>query len=1314
MKALLKYFVLAASLAFFPNVWAQDGVMFNGTEALCDGQFFDDGGMEGGPYTDADYTYTICSDNPGDVIQIEFVAFSLQTSPNSNNSDWFSIYDGDDTSAPSLGSYSGNDLQGLSVTGTTSNTSGCLTFVFNVNTGNSNTFPGWEGLISCTTPCDVPISTSEITNPIPPIDTLQSVGICQGSLVSFDGSGSFAAAGFNITEYSWSFDDGTIDNTTGASVSHAFDEPGEYVVTLTVFDDNGCNSLNLDPLQVLVSTTPIFNTDVLEEVCLGGEACADGVPIESVTWTALPPQVVAGETYLADGAGFSYSSALVFDFFDPDQTLESCDDLYGLFVNMEHSYMGDLHLEIECPDGTSVILMSYPNTGGGTYLGDALDDASTNQGVGWDYTWDPDATNGTWDENSGGVANLPAGTYEAEGDLCDLVGCPLNGEWTFSITDNLAIDNGYIFSWGIDFNPALFPGITTFTPIIGLASDSTWWEGPAGFTTISDDGNQACITPPDFGIYELTYFAMNDFGCQFDTTVTIESVPGPLIDAGPDLTFCNEPVLLTPDVSVDGDPADCVWTFEMLDNFGDGWNGSSVDVMVDGLLQANYTLAAGAQEEVTINISGGSPVQFIYQDQAFANEISMILTDDLGNELFSAGPGGFADGDVLWDGSCGGFGTYIYEWTPEEGLDDPSSPTPTATIGETTTYTVTVYPDGFLGCASTDDVTIQVDPLGDPGQSADYVFCFHEGIFDLIDLLGGDPVAGGTWTDGIGGIVANPTFDTYNDAPDLFTYTVMNGGCEASAQVTIDVIPQGDPICCEFTFSDLVVHPVCNGYFDGQYSISISESTEGGPWNVTLSDAGGEVGNVDSDGSTISFPDLPGGAYSVSLLDAGLCTVEFDVELVDPPVVLLETMPDTTICINGTVALSAWSPQDPNGNWDYLWDSGVGSGTLVFDTPTEASTYTVQAVNSVGCVSVQESINVGIYLPLTVTAMDDVDICVNDNVDLSILGASGGLAPYNYQWTYEGQIIGDDETMAYTPESDGTFCMTLTDACESPLAQDCLAVLIEEPINVMIDSDTTQGCFPADINLMVHPDIDPSLYSTAQWTLSDGWFELNAQEFEHTFDNPGFFNVNLVLTSGLGCVYSANYNNYITVYDNPTAGYIADPQPTQAPNTDINFWDWSSGNVVDWHWEFNPANLLGESFEQNPKFQFPQGQGGNYPVLLTVTDIHGCQDQVVRTIVIDDFFNIFVPNAFTPNQDGFNDYFGIEGTDIDPDRFHFMIFDRWGEQVFESFDPTSRWTGGFQGGDNYVADDVYMWRLVVYSLTNVERHEILGYVTVVR
>lgn len=1316
MKNLFRFLGIGGLVLATVGAFGQDGVMFNGQDDMCDGQFFDDGGTDGAPYTDTDYTYTICPDNPGDVIQIEFVAFQLQTSPNPNNSDYLAIYDGDGTGAPSLGSYSGNDLQGLAVTGTTNNVTGCLTFVFTVNTGNTNAMPGWEGLVSCTTPCDPPTSVAEITDPVPADPAEPSVGVCLNEAVSFDGSASFAAAGFSISEYIWNFDDGEVDNTSGATVSHSFAEPGEYIVTLTVVDNNGCNSLTLDPLQVLVSTIPIFQTDFLAEVCLGGEACADGSPIESTTWTALPPQVVAGETYLADGAGFSYSTSLTFDFFEPDAVLEDCDDLLNVLVNMEHSYMGDLQIELECPDGTTVVLVGYPNGGGSTFLGEAIDDGSTDPGIGWDYFWDPDATNGTWGDNAGGWgSSLESGSYESDNDMCAFEGCPLNGDWTLSVIDNLAIDNGYIFYWGINFNPALFPGITTFTPEIGLGSDSTWWESNTPFSFLSDDENTACITPDALGEYDLTYFSINDFGCQFDTTITMTVVPGPLIDAGVDLTFCDEPVQLSPEVSVDGDAADCVLTLEMNDTFGDGWNGSSVDIVVNGVVQENFTLAAGSTADETFVVTGGASIQVIYQDVAFANEISMILWDDQGNEIFSVGPGGFADGDVLWDGTCGGFGTYVYEWSPPDGLDDPNIPNPVADISETTTYTVTVYPDGFLGCASEDDITIEIDPLGDPGQSADYTFCFHEGEFDLFELLGGNPVGGGVWTDGAGNVIGDTTFDTYTDAGDVFTYTVSNGGCTGEAQIDITVIPQGDPICCEFTYLDAVTDPVCNGYVDGAYSISVSESTEGGPWNIYLLDQfGTEISNQSSDGSSVTFSAMAAGDYTIQLEDAGLCVIDFDIELIDPPAIILEAVPDTTVCINGMAQLTAWSPQDPNGTWEYLWDSGLGSGTTVFDFPTEASTYEVFVVNDVGCISSVETINVGLYTPLNVTAMDDLTICENTSANVSLLGSGGGLAPYNYQWTYNGQIIGDDEEENYAPNENGTFCITLTDACETPAVQDCLELTIEEPIVVMIDADTTQGCYPADINLMVHPDIDPALYSTAQWTISDGWFELNAQEFEHTFDNAGFFDIDVTLTSPFGCQYSASFNNYITVYNNPTAGFHADPQPTQAPDTEINFYDWSVGNIAEWHWEFDPANLLGESFEQNPKFEFPYGHGGDYPVLLTVTDIHGCQDQVLRTIVIDDIFNVFVPNSFTPNSDGFNDYFGVEGTDIDPDRYHFMIFDRWGEKVFDSVDPTEVWTGGFQNGDHYVPDDVYMWRLVVYSKTRPERHEILGYVTIIR
>ena len=75
-----------------------------------------------------------------------------------------------------------------------------------------------------------------------------------------------------------------------------------------------------------------------------------------------------------------------------------------------------------------------------------------------------------------GGATVPAGSYLPCGDFCDLVGCPLNGIWTLNIHDQWLGDDGFLFNWTLDFNPEIVPGVTTFTPTIGLDADSSYWN----------------------------------------------------------------------------------------------------------------------------------------------------------------------------------------------------------------------------------------------------------------------------------------------------------------------------------------------------------------------------------------------------------------------------------------------------------------------------------------------------------------------------------------------------------------------------------------------------------------------------------------------------------------------------------------------------------------------------------------------------------------------------------------------------------------------------------------------------------------------
>lgn len=1140
----------------------------------------DDAG--GGPYTDTDYTMTLCPDTPGDVVQLTFSAFALQTSPNANNSDYLSVFDGDDTSAPSLGDYTGSSIQGLQITGTVFNTTGCLTLVFSSNGQPNAASPGFEAQILCTTPCANPTAASEILNPSPDDPAIQTVSVCMDTPITFGDNGSAAAAGFALAEWIWNFDDGTVVTNTGpGSVSHSFSEPGEYIITLTVEDNNlnelgnGCQSLNILPLQVLVSTYPTFSGMTDLETCLGETVIGavevgdpDALPggdteigggASGTTWTALPPQVVAGETYLADGAGFSYSTSLVFDFFEADQTLENCDDLLSIFVNMEHSYMGDLGLFITCPDGTMVNLVEWgTNGGGGTFLGEAIDNENTEPGVGYDYFWDPDATNGTWGENATGIDILPTGSYEAAGDLCDLVGCPLNGEWSFTVTDNLAIDNGYIFYWGIAFNPELYPGVTTFTPTIGSGPDSSYWvtAGAQWITDVTPDGDQISITPETEGVFDYTYTVINSFGCEFDTTIQVTITQAPLVSAGLDQLYSCGAVTL--EGSLIGDaPVACseCGTFNYCYDAFDFYQATYCpDVPGQGVITITFMEGSAAVND-NLNVYDGPntwPSPWLGGFTGDLSGQSWTSTDPSGCLTFfisewdgvdNCADGGADEWTYVVTATSSTAANFVWDWNPGTGLDFSNIQTPTVIdLTQTTTYTLTGYPAGHPACGSTDEVIVSVDPLGDPGLDNNITVCSTDAPFSMIDELLGTPVSTGIWYDVNDNPIPDGMFDPMTDPAGNYEYRVEFANCLAFSVLTIEMA---------------------------------------GP-------------------TVINIPN------------------------------------DTTICAGGSISLDLY----------------------------------------------------------------DLD---------------NGQAPFSYTWDYDGVVIGNQQNASHTPLQSGNACLTVLDDCGFSITE-CFAVEVLPGIDVVFSADTTMACYPEVYTLT--NGVDPTFYQTSEWTISNGNEINNEDEITIGFEYPGTYTVTLTLTNSLGCAYSATYDNYLTSFAPPIAGYTADPQPTNIEDTEIQFTDATQGaEIVEYRWRFfdMSGQQIGASAQANPNFEFPNDFGGLYNVFMEVTDINGCTDAITPGIIdIDDLLQFYVPTAFTPNNDGVNDVLFFEGADINPDRFSVKVFNRYGDKVFETADPSTPWVGDTYDGEYFVPNGAYNWVAIVVSDSTGERRELSGSVMVIR
>ncbi|MEX1131756.1 MAG: PKD domain-containing protein, partial [Flavobacteriales bacterium] len=298
------------------------GQQFNitaGSGTSCSGVIEDSGGPTAEYGNNENFTFVICPDVAGNVIYLTWFIFDLSTQ-GPNPPDRLTIYDGDNTGATSLGTYSGNDLQNLVVSGSVFNTSGCLTLVFQSNgAGTGNFAAGFQ----CTIPCLNPTAVATMPEAVPAL-------ICQGETVTFNGSGSTAQGTNTIVQYLWDFDDGTLDSTSGPIVSHTFTEPGEHVVQLFVFDDNDCRNLNLVDLQILVSTTPNFSlTSESVETCFGATVTITG-EAEPTTWTGIPDANFGEGIFLPDDVGLPFTSTLTFEQFSSGQTVTNMSDILSV------------------------------------------------------------------------------------------------------------------------------------------------------------------------------------------------------------------------------------------------------------------------------------------------------------------------------------------------------------------------------------------------------------------------------------------------------------------------------------------------------------------------------------------------------------------------------------------------------------------------------------------------------------------------------------------------------------------------------------------------------------------------------------------------------------------------------------------------------------------------------------------------------------------------------------------------------------------------------------------------------------------------
>ncbi|MFH0865123.1 MAG: PKD domain-containing protein [Bacteroidota bacterium] len=646
----------------------------------------------------------------------------------------------------------------------------------------------------------------------------------------------------------------------------------------------------------------------------------------------------------------------------------------------------------------------------------------------------------------------------------------------------------------------------------------------------------------------------------------------------------------------------------------------------------------------------------------------------------------------------------------------------------TTTYGVTVT--STASCSATDDVIVVVNPVPVANAGSDQTVC--SGVMAVLTGSGGGTY---NWSTGdtAATITVTPVIST------TYSMTVTSNGCTSSDQVNVDIAtpilsiyPSTPTICLgdsiqlavsgatSYTWSPatglntasgniVIASPAVTTVYTvtgsnalcwASQSITVVVNSipyaEAGPDQTvcfgtiaTFIASGGTTYQWSNGQMTASINVSPAATttYSVTVTNNG-CSASDNVTLNINPVPVPNAGPDVTICKGESVTLYSY-----NGA-SYLWNTGAITDSIIV-IPDSTTMYFVTVTASNGCTASDDAI-VYVNTAPPADAGPDQIICVGESV---VLNASGGTY---YVWS-----TGDTtNTISVTPPFSLTYIVTVTgNGCTA--TDEVFINVIPLPV-ISFFPDISSGCPPLLVNF-INNTTPPNL--TYFWNFGDGATS-SAENPQHTYNNTGTYNVALMAYDTNGCSATQSFSGMISVFPSIDAEFSYYPSSVSSIDPAVQFYD-QCDDAAFWSWNFGDttSGIYNYSYESSPQHYF--SGSGIFTIWLIATNSFGCIDSVRHTIEVTESISFYVPNGFTPNNDGINDIFLPVGLGIDPDHFTMYIFDRWGEEIFMTSDLYEGWNGIPAGSDKLCQIGVYVW-LIEYKDIYGNEHKVNGRVTLVR
>ncbi len=660
------------------------------------------------------------------------------------------------------------------------------------------------------------------------------------------------------------------------------------------------------------------------------------------------------------------------------------------------------------------------------------------------------------------------------------------------------------------------------------------------------------------------------------------------------------------------------------------------------------------------------------------------------------------------------------------------------------TYTCQLTPFAGGGCSITLDYTISENPkpIADFIMSSP-VICMNDTISFLNNSTIPTPgtITSYMWDFGDGILTTFSQGNITGVANTNGTYLNPNHWYTTSGTFTVQLFAQSSDGCVDTIAKVILVNSLPN-------VIAGNDVVQCEGTSIILSGSGAssyvwDNGVIDN----VAFvPSVGTTTYTVIGTDANSCSNTASVDVTVNPLPNVIANANATVLCEGESAVVYGS-----GASSYVWNNGVIDNTA-FIPPVGTTTYTVTGTDANACVNTA-SVDITVNALPVIIAVNDVEICEGESVVLTATGAStyswtggvqNGVSFYPGVGQYTHIVTGTDFNNCQN--KDTVFVLVNPNpvvdagadisACDGDLVSlSAQGTNISWSGNVINNAPFTQaigsiqyvvfdtlstGCGGSDTVLVtVHPN---PIITAENVEVCDGdaviLYGQGALTYEWTggvIDGVAFYptssdSYDVIGTDVNGCQGTATAK--VIVNPNPVADFNWLNSGISTVSPIATFDNLSTGGSI-FEWDFNDFSPT--SYEFEPVHTFPDDQGGVYVVTLTVTSDKGCVDEIQKHLTVEQDYTIFVPNAFTPDGDDYNEFFKPEMTGFDEYDYTLYIFNRWGELIFESHNMNVGWNGTYASGDyGQSQDGVFTWKILARVKSTGERKQFVGHVALLK